>query len=348
MIEKELKDISWLVDEPTYRQDPALSYSILAKYEREGFENIPTLFDRVETPSLTFGSMVDSIITGGQKEFDERFFVAEFPDIPDSVINIVKELFNAFKDSYKALGDIPNTLIIDSTERNKYQLNWKPETRAKVIKEKGEEYYSLLYLAGDKTVVNTELYNECMAAVRALKESEATKWYFQDDMPFDNIKRYYQLKFKATIFGVDYRIMADLIIVDYDNKIIYPVDLKTSFKPEYKFFKSFIEWRYDIQSKLYYKVIRRNLDMDDYFKDFKLMPYRFIVVNKRTLNPLVWEYDLTTSEVNETLGKNKQIELRSPWNIGEELRYYLDNSSKVPNEINLTGTNNLRTWINTL
>jgi hypothetical protein len=142
--------------------------------------------------------------------------------------------------------------------------------------------------------------------------------------------------------------MADLIIVDYDNKIIYPVDLKTSFKPEYKFFKSFIEWRYDIQSKLYYKVIRRNLDMDDYFKDFKLMPYRFIVVNKRTLNPLVWEYDLTTSEVNETLGKNKQIELRSPWNIGEELRYYLDNSSKVPNEINLTGTNNLRTWINTL
>jgi hypothetical protein len=348
MIEKELKDISWLVDEPTYRQDPALSYSILAKYEREGFENIPTLFDRVETPSLTFGSMVDSIITGGQKEFEERFFVAEFPDIPDSVINIVRELFSAFKSSYKALSDIPNTLIIDSTERNKYQLNWKPETRAKVIKEKGEEYYNLLHLAGDKTVVNTELYNECMAAVRALKESEATRWYFQDDSPFDNTKRYYQLKFKATIYDVDYRIMADLIIVDYDHKIIYPVDLKTSFKPEYKFYKSFIEWRYDLQSKLYHKVIRRNLDMDDYFKDFKLLPYRFIVVNKKTLNPLVWEYDLTTSEINDALGKNNQIELRSPWVIGKELRYYLDNNSKVPNKINLTGTNDLRTWINTL
>ena len=46
-ITKSLKDISWLVDEPTYRADEALSYSTLSTYEREGkFEKLPTLFEQ--------------------------------------------------------------------------------------------------------------------------------------------------------------------------------------------------------------------------------------------------------------------------------------------------------------
>ena len=42
-IPKELKDISWQVDESTYRADPALSYSTLAKFEREGFNKLDHL-----------------------------------------------------------------------------------------------------------------------------------------------------------------------------------------------------------------------------------------------------------------------------------------------------------------
>ena len=40
MERKSLKSISWDVPEEIYRIDPALSYSILAKYEREGFNKI--------------------------------------------------------------------------------------------------------------------------------------------------------------------------------------------------------------------------------------------------------------------------------------------------------------------
>ena len=59
MERKSLYDISWGVSEDTYRADPALSYSTLAKYEREGFNNLEHLFDKVETPSLTFGGNPD-------------------------------------------------------------------------------------------------------------------------------------------------------------------------------------------------------------------------------------------------------------------------------------------------
>ena len=59
MERKSLKDISWNVTEAEYRADSALSQSTLTRYEREGFNNLSKLFDKIESPSLTFGSAVD-------------------------------------------------------------------------------------------------------------------------------------------------------------------------------------------------------------------------------------------------------------------------------------------------
>ena len=40
---KSLYDISWKVSEEEYREDSALSYSTLARFEREGFNNLDKL-----------------------------------------------------------------------------------------------------------------------------------------------------------------------------------------------------------------------------------------------------------------------------------------------------------------
>ena len=37
----------------------------------------------------------------------------------------------------------------------------------------------------------------------------------------------------------------DEAIVIHDKKIVVPIDLKTSYKPEWDFYKSFIDWRYE-------------------------------------------------------------------------------------------------------
>lgn len=206
---KSFKDISLDITEEEYRADPALSYSLLAKYERGRFNSIPTLFDKVESPSLTLGSAVDSIITGGTEEFESRFFVADFPEISDTIVSIIKCLFDKYKTTYTSLNKIPNEYIVEATEQYQYYPNWRPETRAKVIKEKGEEYYNLLYLSDDKTILSNDTYNTVLSMVEALKESEATRWYFQDDNPFDNVERCYQLKFKYSFNDIDYRNMAD-------------------------------------------------------------------------------------------------------------------------------------------
>ena len=104
---KSLYDISWQVTEEEYRKDEAYSYSTLAKFEREGFDNLETLFDRVESPSLLFGSMVDTLLTDGQDAFDARFYVAEYPEITDKVRAIVEALFSEYKDTYSSINNIP-------------------------------------------------------------------------------------------------------------------------------------------------------------------------------------------------------------------------------------------------
>lgn len=344
------KDISWQVTEKEYRADPALSYSTIARYEREGFNNLSKLFDKIESPSLTFGSCVDSIITGGEEEFNERFMIAQIDNLPsDTLVIITKRLFNAFKDIYHNLIDIPEAAILNTIEDIQWNNHWLPKTRVKKIKEDCAEYYSLLYLAGDKTIISTATYNDVINAVNSLKSSPATKFFFEPNNLFDDrIERFFQLKFKATFEGVDYRCMADEIVILKEKKVVIPVDLKTSSHTEWDFYQSFVDWSYMIQARLYWRIIRANMNKDPYFKDFELAPYKFIVVNKKTLTPLVWNYEDTKETGTLTYGKNNQIICRDPFIIGKELKEYLDNIHKVPNGISLDKPNSLKEWLNTI
>lgn len=349
---RSLKDISWNISEEDYRKDPALSYSTLARFNREGFNKLDSLFDKIETPSLTFGSAVDSIITGGQEEFDTRFMVADFPSTPDSIIQIVKELFNRFSDTCTNINLISNNAIIEVASIYSYQNNWKPETRAKVIKEKGFDYYNLLYLSQDKTILNTETYQDVCRAVDALKTSEATKFYFADNNPFEpNIERFYQLKFKATLNGIDYRCMFDELVVFSDTKEIQPLDLKTSCKKldrEWDFPSHYIEWSYQLQNRLYVRILQDVISKDEYFKDFKILPYKDIIIFRGSDTPLVWDIPFTFERGTLYFGKNNQIEMRDPEEIGKELSSYLKYNPRVPKGINMVKSNNIEEWLNIL
>ena len=92
---KSIKDIAWNVSEEVYRADNALSYSTLARFNREGFSKLSTLFDKIESPSLTFGSAVDTIITDGMDAFKAKFMVANF-DASDQICQYAKLVFDFF------------------------------------------------------------------------------------------------------------------------------------------------------------------------------------------------------------------------------------------------------------
>ena len=124
--------------------------------------------------------------------------------------------------------------------------------------------------------------------------------------------------------------------------VLHIVVWLTSHNREYNFPKSLIEFRYDIQARLYWKLIRQIMDKDEYFKDFKLEDFRFIVVNNFDVPvPLVWLFPKTKAEGTIELGGRK---LRAPEVIGEELTRYLKQEPQVPFGIELTKPNNIEKW----
>lgn len=336
-MEKELKDISWLVDEPTYRADLALSYSTLAKYEREGFDKLDHLFDHISTPSLVEGSAVDAIITGGANEFNANFIVLDIniTDGGKDTCNKLIEMSLPF-DSFES---IPEDIVsLAAKDAGFWQADKWDKVRYKKVLETGNvaDYYNALK-HNDKTILDSKTFMSVQDMVRALRESPATSGYFADNDELSPIRRYYQLKFKATFNDVPFRCMMDLAIVDYEKKEIIPCDLKTSGHSEWQFEGSFMQWMYPIQARLYAAILRANLDKDPYFKDFKMLNYRFIVVNKKTLTPLVWEFPLTYA-IGDLISEDGTI-FRHPFEIGKELQGYLNLRPPVPNGINKDGVN---------
>ena len=70
---KSLSELALNISEQDYRDINCLSYSAIAKYEKGGFAAISHLYDKQEGDALTFGSVVDILVTEGQEKFNDKF-----------------------------------------------------------------------------------------------------------------------------------------------------------------------------------------------------------------------------------------------------------------------------------
>lgn len=330
-----LDKIVWNVSEGEYRANPSLNYSLLAKFERGGFDALATLKERETSSSLTFGSLVDGLLTD-PLSFDERYMVYDFPKITDKVESTVKALFTLYGSTYSKLTDIPLQTLLNVLDSEAFQKTYKNETRINNILLKGDNYYQILCNTVGKEVVDSETYQRALNCADAVKAHPIAKKYFNNN-PFETETNYYQLKFKTELGEISYKCMVDVTHIDYDKKEITLVDLKTSSKPEWHFAKSFIHWNYEIQARLYYRIVQKILSQSDFFKDFTIKPYKFVVVCPETLCPLVWDFEQTEMSGDLHFGN---IVMKDPEDIAKLLlQYYADVGRKTPygveaNEIN--------------
>lgn len=281
---KSLKDISWLVDEQTYRNDNALSYSRLAQFFRQGPKALISN-EKIDTPSLRFGSLCDTILTAPE-EFDDRFYVADIDRFSDTIRKMVEYVYENTEE-HESLESIGNTLIVPLNEFD-YQTNWKDETRIKKLIELGSDYYTVLKYSTGKIVITQQELEEAQQCVQTLRTHPFTYKIFECN---EHQEILYQLKFKTEIDNIPFRFMMDICKVDYERKTILPIDLKTTGKSEEDFEKSFLDWCYWIQGGAYRTGLYKITIEDDFFSDFMILPFQFCVINRNSLNPLIWEMD---------------------------------------------------------
>lgn len=333
---KSIRELGWNVSEETYRDNNILSYSILSKYLSDGFENLDHLFDKEDSQALRFGSMVDCLVFDGQEEFDKKYFVCVIQDTTDDFKKVCAKIYEEIGSMCPVLDSLPDKGIVEYLDLfGIYQNNWKVETKASKFRESAGAYYLMLHSAEGRTIISKDTYDEVVACVNAVKNNPATEWYFRKDNKFDGIERIYQLKLKGEYSNIPIRCMIDLLIVDHKNKRIIPCDLKTSSDPEFKFPSAFLKWHYFIQAGLYTYLIKKIIEDDDYFKDFKVEDFRFIVVSKANKTPLVWVWDKanTVGDIKIYTQTNRAVIIKDWRDILVELNGYLKYRPAFPNNI---------------
>lgn len=354
---KKLSDLALNITEQEYRDMDAISYSMVAKYEREGFKALETMFEPLRTDSILFGSLVDAMITGTQKEVNEAYYIAPNINLSDAEKCVADKLYEEYGHEFKELSNIEDYNLLRVARFLEYRNTWKDTTVINNIKEKMSGYYASLVESSGKEIVDFEMYQEAVRAVNILRDSPVTQKYFTEKFDTPGVERFYQLKFTTTLTidideiktDIPIKCMFDAIYVDHNKKIIYPTDLKTTSSKEYEFPASFLHWRYDIQGRIYTWILKEVISNDEYFKDFTIASYAFIVVNRRDPMPLVWEYKDNHTEGEIFMGRknpNYNHVILKDWKISvSELYLYLKGTYSLPLGIHFLQKNDILEFI---
>lgn len=264
--------------EQQYRNLKAIHYSQIKDYMDKGFSS---LFDNKEestTPSLVFGSLVDVLIT--RPEDFNFIYTLDTLGITPKEEEILSYIYNKTDGGTT----IDNWVIAGATAY--YPDNWKVETKVnkinKLIKDKYDYYCSTV----GKILIQQTLYNDalqCSSLVKNILNSIVSN-------PSNDYKVYYQAKLQQTIDEVPYKCMFDVLLVDYTNKNILPIDIKTTSKLEYEFPKSYLQYKYYIQANLYTDMLQYIVNTYPDFKEYTIKPFTFIVINKVSQTPMIWQH----------------------------------------------------------
>lgn len=339
-----LYDISYKVDEPTYRKHPAFSYSFLKKAAEAVEKKDLSLLD---TPikanrSLTIGSMVDCLLTESVSTYDKKYLVytSQVKNKHNWSLNLDQITWESYryafeefcKDNLKKGYSQNLEGLLGGPDQDPKNAPLREEMIKKFFKIKDDEEYSdfanfkivelinLLtwapyynYYKQGVTIVPESWDYIAQSAASSLLKDEKSSVFLGINNLFD---AYYQLKFVETFEGIEFKCMADVICIDHFEKIIYPIDLKTSARPE-KFEESFYKFKYHIQARLYWKIIRKVLDKNG-FQDYTLAPYTFIAVGntiETCKTVTVYTFPFTKAEGNIKIGRRT---LQDPIEIAKD------------------------------
>lgn len=287
---KSIKDLSLDISEPEYRKLGGFSYSLLSKFQREGSPKVLITPSHDESDALRFGSLVDCLMTEPET-LRERFLIKTFKAPPSSIISIMLYIYKECPNA-KNFSFVPDELKLKALDLFEYGVSWLKTTRLDRLN-KQSLYYTFLQEGDGKIVMTQEDLETANQCVEILKTHPFTSKYMGDGDPFEeNIERLNQLKFSSSYKGQLIRCMFDRMIVDHNKKTIQPIDLKTTGKDEEKFCHSVLDWNYYIQANMYSQILLDVISKDEYFKDFSILPFKFIVINRVNKTPVAWTYPL--------------------------------------------------------
>ena len=154
---------------------------------------------------------------------------------------------------------------------------------AKIITEETISYFEFLKVKGTKDLIDSETLQRCNEAVDVLKnDSKAAELLgtFRSEMENSRIHNELELSLESSVvlraFGL--KGIVDNIKVDFENKIVYINDLKTTGKTISDFEETVQYYNYNLQAAIYHRLVKEKLK-DSINADWKIV-FHFVVVDK--------------------------------------------------------------------
>ena len=279
------------ITEQAYRDLDNMSYSLLSSISRESHYAINKKFR--PSDSTKFGVLVEDMLFDDYVEDDYHVMSDIFSsetklkkacdDIFDYLIESVDKLEPSLS---KYLGQIEKFLANEQIDyyENK-DVAWRA---AKIVNDLDAKRYWGEFVKGiDKITVTQSMIDDAKTASNTLKQHEFTRGIFSTNT-FQDIEKFSQVKILFEYRGYQMKAMLDFLIINHDEKLIQPYDLKTGGDHAERFEKSYFFWRYDIQAYLYMRAVSELLK--DKYPGYKLEMFKFVYISRNNVyRPLIWK-----------------------------------------------------------
>ena len=139
-----------------------------------------------------------------------------------------------------------------------------------------------------------------------------------------------QLEIMWEYKGVALKSKLDFIVIDFQNKTIQPIDVKTIGDSTSSFVYSFWKRRYDFQAACYTKALEYWVQLEEnlkQFKGFKILPFKFVVESSKYQgSPLIFHLSEETFNIGLQGGNVEGRHYEGFEQALERLKWHLDSN----------------------
>lgn len=253
-----------------------------------------------DSQSIRYGSAIDALLT--TNDFWDKYVIAKYKEPTVMMYKFIRAYIESEDDLYA------------------YNQSGYKTSFSTVLKNFNTEEVQFYYkaLKEGKEVISDKTFSEIQNAAEKIEKSEF-KYLFTDCLT--------QVNLTFRLLGNDCSGTLDVLDIDHENKTIRGWDLKTSldacnFEDSYYKYGYFMQATWYNLAILYYKHIT-NKEL----KEYKLLPFRFLVVDKQLPYPLVYQID------RKYRGFDKIVSTLKLWNWHKENNIYINKEHYVNNKI---------------
>lgn len=294
--------------ESDYRQLKINSYSTLKDFDKNRMKfykkyvlgDTSVQFDD-DKDFVILGNLVDTLITGNQENFDNKFAVITTPKTTGQMAEFGDELWRLTKQAVNENGDITKSFLSlagEAFDRTRFDgkgniVKFRGKTLDEVLASFQGSQENILYAERrakyGKTVVTLD---EVSKAERIRDELLSTPWT-ADILTHSDTEDYEIFnQLQISEFGINgllIKCMPDRVHIDHAAKTVQPYDLKVSYLVN-SFGFSYLKQKYYIQVGVYDLGIRYFISQDETLKDYEVLPMKFIVADSTLQSkPVIWK-----------------------------------------------------------